>query len=136
MLSYFVKLFGGVRPSQVKPLAMTLVIVVVYVPDGDFFKVKPASPVLLVVPVAVQDLFPFESWIEIDAPLTLFPESSDIRTDTVRCLSLFFPPSGEYAIESTPTAGELFIGTLECGSLRRRSGTGAGYRKFIQSLSS
>ena len=89
--------------SQVRPLAITLVIVVVYVPGGAFFKVKPTSPVLPVVPVAIQELFSFESRIETDASLTSFPESSDTCNDTVRCLSPAFPPFVVYAIESTPT---------------------------------
>ena len=102
MVKVFTVLFGGVIPSQVRPLAITLVIVVVYVPDGAFFRVKPTSPLLLVVPVAIQELFPFESRIETDASLTLF-ESSDTCTVTVRCLSPAFPPFVVYVIESTPT---------------------------------
>ena len=47
---YFVKLLGGVVPSQVRPAATTSVTVVVYVPEGAFVAVKPTLPAESVVP--------------------------------------------------------------------------------------
>ncbi len=49
--AYFLKLFGGVVPSHVRPVAVTSVTVVVYVPDGAFVIVKITSPNASVVPV-------------------------------------------------------------------------------------
>ena len=55
LASYFVNVFSGLRPSQVKPEADTLSTCVVYVPDGALFRVKVTAPPLPVVLLADHD---------------------------------------------------------------------------------
>ena len=115
LASYFVNVFSGIRPSQVKPEADTLSTCVVYVPDGALFRVKVTAPPLPVVLLADHDwlVVLFASVIETDALATGSPKSSTRVTVTDRFLSWVFPPCAEYVMESTDTTLAVVAGIRE-----------------------
>ena len=82
-------------PSHGNPAADTLVTVVVYVPDGAFFRVNVTVPLVPVVPLASHDrvIVVFVRITETDAPATALPRLSLRATVTMRSLFLVLPPA-------------------------------------------